>query len=206
MTSLATGRWAVRAARSAIAGSIGLPLPPRETPPAEAAAARGAFVTLKRYPDGELRGCIGYPLPVLPLAEAIDHLAVASASEDPRFRPLRPEEFDRITVEVSILTPPERIDAADPAARLASVEVGRDGLIVRARGASGLLLPQVAVEQGWNATEFLDATCEKAGLSADAWRRASTVIERFRAEIFSETEPNGAVGATVPPPVARSSP
>ena len=144
-------------------------------------------------------------MPVLALAKAVRGAAVASAQEDPRFPPLLPEEFDQIVVEVSILTPPERIVASEPAARLASVEVGRDGLIVRARGASGLLLPQVAVEQGWDAVEFLDATCEKAGLPFAAWRQASTVVERFEAEVFAETEPNGAVAARRPPSSARSS-
>ena len=164
------------------------------------------FVTLVDYPSGGLRGCIGYPRPVLPLAQAIRGAAVSSAHEDPRFPPLLPEEFGRIVVEVSILTPSEPITASDPEGRLASVEVGRDGLIVRARGASGLLLPQVAVDQGWDASEFLDATCEKAGLPFAAWRQASTVVERFRAEVFAEVEPNGPVTARRAAPSGRSTP
>lgn len=190
-----TGQWAVHEARAAIAGSLGLPAPPLGAPPPEAEEPRGVFVTLVEHPSRGLRGCIGYPLPVLSLAKAVRGAAVASAHEDPRFPPLLPEEFDRIVIEVSILTPPEPIAASDPEGRLASVEVGRDGLIVRARGANGLLLPQVAVEQGWNAAEFLDATCEKAGLPFAAWRRASTVVERFEAEVFAEVEPNGPVAA-----------
>ncbi|EQD76098.1 AMMECR1 domain-containing protein [mine drainage metagenome] len=206
MVALNAGRWAVREARAAIAGSLGLPARPTGTPPPDAEEPRGVFVTLVDLSSGELRGCIGYPLPVLPLAEAVRGAAVASAREDPRFPSLLPEEFDRIVVEVSILTPPELIAASDPEGRLASVEVGRDGLIVRARGASGLLLPQVAVVQGWGASEFLDATCEKAGLPFAAWRQASTVVERFRAEVFAEVEPNGPVAARRGASSGRSAP
>ncbi len=189
-----------------IAASLGRPAGPIPSAPPEAEELRGVFVTLVRYPSRELRGCIGYPLPVLPLAEALRGAAIASAHEDPRFPGLRPEELDRIAVEVSILTPPERIAASDPAARLASVEVGRDGLIVRRGGASGLLLPQVAPEQGWQAAEFLDATCEKAGLAAGAWRQPTTVVERFQADVFAETEPNGSVVSAHRAPSVRSSP
>jgi uncharacterized protein (TIGR00296 family) len=205
MTSLATGRWAVREARAAIAASLGHPAGPIPSPPPEAEELRGVFVTLVRYPSRDLRGCIGYPFPVLPLSEALRRAAVASAEEDPRFPQLRPEELERIAIEVSILTPPERIDASDPATRLASVEVGRDGLIVRRGGASGLLLPQVAVEQGWQAAEFLDATCEKAGLAVGAWRQPSTVVERFEADVFAETKPGGSVVAAHRSPSGRSS-
>ncbi len=206
MVALSTGRWAVGEARAAIAGSLGLPARPTDTPPPDAEEPRGVFVTLVDHPSGGLRGCIGYPLPVLPLAQAVRGAAVASAHEDPRFPPLLPEEFGRIVVEVSILTPPEPIAASDPEGRLASVEVGRDGLIVRARGASGLLLPQVAVDQGWDASEFLDATCEKAGLPFAAWRQGSTVVERFRAQVFAEVEPNGPVAARRGAPSGRSAP
>lgn len=155
------------------------------------AEKRGVFVTLERYPSGALRGCIGYPLPVLPLGAALARAAVAAAIEDPRFPPVRPEEVARLLVEVSVLTVPTPIPPGRPETVAASVEVGRDGLILEGFGTSGLLLPQVATEQGWTAEEFLAGTCEKAGLPATAWRRPGVTIRRFQAEVFREASPGG---------------
>ena len=147
---------------------------------------RGVFVTLKRVPGDDLRGCIGYPLPVLPLRSGLPRAAVAAATEDPRFRPVRASELPRLAIEVSVLTVPVPVRAARPRDLVAAVTVGRDGLIVDAGGASGLLLPQVAVEMGWTAEEFLDGACEKAGLGRGAWRAGATV-RRFEAEVVRET-------------------
>ncbi len=155
------------------------------------AEPRGVFVTLRHYPDEELRGCIGYPLPVLPLGEALERAAVSAAIEDPRFRPVRPAELPHLTVEVSVLSAPEPISAEAPEAIAADVRVGRDGLIVESRGHSGLLLPQVAPEQGWTAEEFLAGACEKAGLAPGAWRRPGVKIFRFEAQVFREGSPGG---------------
>jgi uncharacterized protein (TIGR00296 family) len=162
---------------------------------------RGVFVTLRRHPSNDLRGCIGFPLPVFPLRAAIPRAAWAAAVDDPRFPPVRRSELDRLTLEVSILTVPEPIDADSPDEAVRRVEVGRHGLIVDRRGSSGLLLPQVATEFGWTPVEFLDATCEKAGLPPEAWRRPGTTIRRFSAELFEETEPAGPVRSVPPPPV-----
>jgi uncharacterized protein (TIGR00296 family) len=151
------------------------------------------FVTLKHFPGGELRGCIGYPLPVRPLGEAIRDVAVASASEDPRFPPVAREEMAHLTLEVSILSVPQSVPTTSPAATLAAVRPGRDGLIVDGSGQSGLLLPQVATEQGWTAEQFLDGTCEKAGLSPSAWRDGRVRVRRFEAEVFGEVRPRGPV-------------
>lgn len=163
------------------------PLPP------EFEDKRGAFVTLKRHPSGDLRGCVGYPMPVLPLRLAVARAAMAAATDDPRFRPVLPEELSRLTVEVSVLTVPEPVEGVRPVERLAAVLVGRDGLLVEGFGASGLLLPQVGPEQGWTAEELLEGTCEKAGLPAAAWRDPRVRVLRFEADVFAETIPRGDV-------------
>jgi uncharacterized protein len=197
MLSLDDGRAAVRWARASLATSLHLPGPPaRLAEPPDAPVfrePRGVFVTLKRHPSGELRGCIGYPLPYLPLGEAIAHSAVAAATEDPRFPPVPARELERLTIEVSVLTVPVPLSANTAEAMVAEVKVGRDGLIVEARGTSGLLLPQVGLEQGWSSEELLDGTCEKAGLPAGAWRDPKVRVRRFEAEVFAETAPGGAV-------------
>ncbi len=137
---------------------------------------RGCFVTLTI--QGELRGCIGYPEPVLPLIEALVEAAIGACS-DPRFPPLEAPELPKIRIEISVLTKPKPIKPAD-------VKVGRDGLIIRRGFYSGLLLPQVAEEYGWSREEFLSQTCVKAGLHPDVWKEGGTKIFAFRAEIFSE--------------------
>jgi len=154
---------------------------------------RGVFVTLKRYPDHALRGCIGYPLPVLPLGTAVSRAAVSAATEDYRFRPVRASDLPRITVEVSVLSVPEPLTFEDPEQAIEEVRVGRDGLIVDGLGSSGLLLPQVGPEQGWSAEQLLDGTCEKAGLPAGAWRDPRVKVRRFEAEVFTELAPGGDV-------------
>ena len=154
---------------------------------------RGAFVTLKRHPSGSLRGCIGYPLPVLPLRSAIVRAAISAALEDYRFRPVTPTELPRISIEVSVLTPPEPLRFSNPKEAIEAVKVGRDGLIVDGLGSSGLLLPQVAPEEGWSAEELLDGTCEKAGLPPKSWQDPRVRVRRFEAEVFRELAPGGEV-------------
>ena len=167
-------------ARQTIARHLeGKPLPPASGSDPRFGEARGVFVTLHR--QGELRGCIGYPLPHKPLAEAVRDNAIAAACEDPRFPPVESEELAKIDIEISILTVPQPID--DPR----QVEVGRDGILVSKGFHRGLLLPQVPVEQGWNREQFLDYGCRKAGLPADEWRRG-VKIETFQAEVFGERE------------------
>jgi uncharacterized protein (TIGR00296 family) len=144
---------------------------------------RGVFVTLTI--DGELRGCIGFPYPVMPLGEAIVQAAAAAAREDPRFPPVNAEELAKIGIEVTVLTAPVTLDCR-PEDRPAHVEVGRHGLIVRGRGTSGLLLPQVATDYGWDATEFLDHTCIKAGFLGRCWDSDKVEVLTFEGQIFSE--------------------
>lgn len=153
---------------------------------------RGVFVTIHSYPEKELRGCIGYPEPVMPLIRALVDSAI-QATQDPRFPPLEEQELDRIVVEVSVLTPPEPIRVKDPREYPEKIRIGRDGLIVRKGFYSGLLLPQVAPEHGMGKEEFLSHTCLKAGLPPDAWLDSNTQVYRFQAEIFKEVKPRGEV-------------
>ena len=151
----------------------------------------GVFVTLNN-PDG-LRGCIGFPMPEKKLSHAIIEGAIAAATEDPRFPSVKTNELNDIVFEVTVLTPPVVVDVSDPMEYLEKIKVGRDGLIIRHSFSSGLLLPQVPVEYGWNVEEFLQHTCEKAGLSRDTWKNESVKIEKFEGIIFKEETPNGVI-------------
>lgn len=138
----------------------------------------GVFVTLTL--DEELRGCIGSVMPVEPLYFAVAQNALNAAFRDPRFPPLTTDEFARVEFEISVMSLPE------PVTQFESIEVGRDGLIVRQGRYAGLLLPQVATEYGWDREKFLAHTCLKAGLPRDAWKGQNCRIEKFTAEVFSE--------------------
>jgi len=151
----------------------------------------GVFVTLNN-PDG-LRGCIGFPMPEKKLSHGIIDAAISAATEDPRFPSVKTNELNDIVFEVTVLTPPVKIDVSDPTEYLKKIKVGRDGLIIRHSFSSGLLLPQVPVEYGWDVEEFLQHTCEKAGLARDTWKNESVKIEKFEGIIFKEETPNGAI-------------
>jgi AmmeMemoRadiSam system protein A len=138
---------------------------------------RGVFVTLHR--NGELRGCIGYPLPVSPLLDAIMDNAISAAFRDPRFPEVEKKEFPEIDIEISVLTVPERVESIN------DILIGRDGIIISRNDHRGLLLPQVPLEQGWDLDQYLSYGCMKAGLPGDEWRRG-VEIEIFRAEVFGE--------------------
>jgi len=137
---------------------------------------RGVFVTLKR--QGRLRGCIGYIQALKPLAEAVREMAAAAAVEDDRFDPVMPREIDELDIEITVLSPLVKVDNID------DILVGRDGLLVRCGFQSGVLLPQVAIEQNWNRETFLAETCRKAGLPPETWREPGVEIYRFTAVIF----------------------
>ena len=156
------------------------------------AQQQGAFVTLHTYPDHNLRGCIGIPLPVMPLKNAIIDAAY-SVIRDPRFPVLKEDELPEIIVEVTILSPPEKITVSSPKDYISHIEIGKDGLIVEQGFYKGLLLPQVPVEQGWDTEEFLSHACMKAGLLPDAWATKNITISKFSGQIFTETEPNGTI-------------
>lgn len=151
----------------------------------------GVFVTLNKEDD--LRGCIGYPTPVKKLCDGLVDAAISAATRDPRFPPVRSEELDKITFEITVLTPPEEIKVEEHREYLSQIKVGRDGLIADNGFSSGLLLPQVPTEYGWNEKEFLEYTCQKAGLNKDAWKEKSTIISKFQGVIFKEEKPNGKI-------------
>ncbi len=139
---------------------------------------RGVFVSLHR--QGRLRGCIGYLEAVKPLGLAVVEMSAAAAFHDPRFLPLREDELADLHVEISVLTPMQRLE------RVEHIQVGIHGLYIEKGMNRGLLLPQVAVECRWDRTTFLQQTCCKAGLSPNAWEDADTRIFTFTAEIFSD--------------------
>jgi AmmeMemoRadiSam system protein A len=152
----------------------------RDCPPAERPAfleKRGVFVTLHR--EGELRGCIGYPLPMKPLWDAVAEMAIAAAVEDPRFPAVTPDELGKIDIEISVLTVPQKVSGPG------AVRVGRDGIIISKGLQRGLLLPQVPAEQGWDLEQYISYGCRKAGLAADEWKRG-VQIETFQAVVFGE--------------------
>lgn len=189
LLSLEEGRMAVKLARMAIEYYLEERKIPQKRLEGVFSEKRGVFTTLTK--QGKLRGCIGFPYPVKRLDEAIIESAIAAAVDDPRFEPVRMSEMDEITVEVTILTPPEKINAkAKDLPKF--VEIGRHGLIVKMGPFSGLLLPQVAVEYGMNSEEFLCETCMKAGLPPDCWLSGAEVY-RFEGQIFKEKEPRGEV-------------
>jgi uncharacterized protein (TIGR00296 family) len=187
MLTLEEGKMAVRLARDALTNYIeqkkiivpkGLPSVFDEL--------RGVFVTL--HLEGDLRGCIGYPQPVMPLGRAIVDSAINACSRDPRFPCVRASELKRIELEVTILTKPEVY--TEPKKKLPElVTIGRDGLIVTKGPFSGLLLPQVAPEWGFDSLEFLSQTCVKAGLPPDAWMDEDTQVQHFKAQIYAEVAP-----------------
>ncbi|MBC7362728.1 MAG: AmmeMemoRadiSam system protein A [Candidatus Aminicenantes bacterium] len=140
---------------------------------------QGAFVTL--HVNGELRGCIGYPLPYKPLYQTIIEVAVAAATEDYRFTPLSEEELDDLSIEISVLTLPRKVERPE------EVVVGKHGIIISKGLHKGLLLPQVPLEYGWDLETYLNHGCLKAGLPPDEWRRGVN-LEVFEAQVFSEDD------------------
>jgi AmmeMemoRadiSam system protein A len=151
--------------------------------PAEASAALrqpgGAFVTLRRH--GALRGCIGRLVSDRPLGEVVASMAVAAATQDPRFVPVPPDELPDLEIEISVLSEPVPLASHDSE----GIRPGRDGIVVRRGRRQGLLLPQVAVEHGWDAEALLAAVCRKAGLPPDAWRGSDCDLFVFQADVFT---------------------
>lgn len=164
-----------RAALAARLAGLPAPGPARLTPRLD--EPQGAFVTVLL--EGRLRGCIGIVRPDEALWRVILHCALAAGFEDPRFPPLEPMEAPRLSLEISVLSAPRVVrDASE-------IRIGRDGLIVTQGRRQGLLLPQVALEHGWDAPGFLRETCRKAGLEDDAWTRGAR-MEAFEAQVFAE--------------------
>jgi len=169
----------LRAAREAIVcGLKGKEVPNDKGIPSTLTELRGAFVTL--HEEGKLRGCIGYIEPVKPLITAVREVAAKSALEDPRFPPLTEKELDHVQIEISVLSLPERVSDIE------TIEIGKHGLIVELAGHRGLLLPQVALENGWDRAAFLQNIVLKAGLPPDAWKHPAAILYKFSAEVFGE--------------------
>lgn len=166
--------WARRALRAHLVGS---PVTPGALPD-DATLCRGCFVSLHTR-DGALRGCVGTFATSQPLWETVRDMAIASGCRDPRFQPVAVGELDGLRLEISVLSV---LQPATPQA----VVVGRHGLQVESGHRRGVLLPQVAVEHGWDRETFLRHTCTKAALPQDAWREPTTKICVFTADVFGE--------------------
>ncbi len=146
----------------------------------------GAFVTLRGKSQGKpLRGCIGQIIGLQPLIDTIKEMAVSSGTKDPRFPPVRSYDLEGLEFEISVLTPLVRLDNPE------KVIVGTHGIYIKSGYSSGVLLPQVAVEQNWDRETFLSHTCLKAGLPADCWKRETAEIYTFTAIVFDESLLNG---------------
>lgn len=147
--------------------------------PGALAVPTGAFVTLRK--QRRLRGCIGRLSPLESLADVVAYCAAAAATEDPRFSRLVGDELPELEIEISVLSGVQR-------ARPEDVEAGLHGLVITREGRRGVLLPQVAREHRWPVERFLEETCRKAGLDANAWKDPETRVEIFTAETFSEAD------------------
>lgn len=170
----------IKVARDSIASELfGTPLMLPAITDKELLEPRGAFVTLKI--KGSLRGCIGTFITNKPLIEVVSDMAIQAAFHDPRFKPLSPDEFKAIEIEISVLSPLKEISSIE------EIEVGTHGIYIIKGPYGGVLLPQVAVEYGWDSIQFLDQTCIKAGLHPGCWKDPDTKILIFSAEVFNET-------------------
>jgi len=196
------GEFLVKLARRAVeeylSSFMKIDVPPDT--PAKLMEEAGVFVTIEKIerdvmglPRRVLRGCIGFPTPVMPLAKATIEAAIAAATEDPRFEPMLQDELRQVVFEVSVLSPPQPLEYSTPEDLLNRIVVGRDGLIVEKGVLRGLLLPQVPVEYDWGVEEYLSNACVKAGLPPTAWRTTRLGIYVFRARIYAEVYPRGDV-------------
>ena len=174
-------KYYLQIARASIAEELDVPykisIESHYNPP-HAKDLYGVFVTLSE--EGELRGCIGYIRGYEPLVNSIRKMSKEAAFHDYRFGPLRKEEVDKIHIEISILSPMQKINSIE------EIKIGRDGLMITRQNNSGLLLPQVPVEYNWDLVTYLEHLCLKAGLPTNAYNLPGTIIYRFSAYIFSE--------------------
>ena len=155
----------------------------------------GVFVTLNYLSNNKeyLRGCVGFPLAEKTLHQSVIEAAIAAATQDPRFEPIDKKDIENIIFEVSVLSPPEKIEVQNPKDYKNHIKIGRDGLILKCKYGSGLLLPQVPVELNWDIDEYLANICYKAGAPPDAWLLPESQLYKFGAIIYREFEPNGNV-------------
>jgi len=166
-------------ARTTLEAFVNEGKPPGVIPGSKALREPGAaFVTLKV--DGQLRGCIGHLRAIMPLYRSVTEMTVSSCSRDFRFTPVKSEELPSIRIEISVMSPFKKVRD------ISEIEVGRDGLYLAARGRSGVLLPQVPLEQGWNREKYLEGIGRKAGLPVGVWNEPGAELYRFSAQVFSE--------------------
>ncbi|MFX1486830.1 MAG: TIGR00296 family protein [Promethearchaeota archaeon] len=195
--NLKEGEYLIRFARKSIETYLttGERLKTPEDAPKILYEKRGVFVTLQRILEDEkrLRGCIGFIVPQYSLIEATSHSSISAAVDDPRFPPVEFDELKRIAIEVSVLTPAQLVKISRPEDYLSKIKVGRDGLIAKLGWKTGVLLPQVPVEYGWNEEKFMRQTCIKAFLPQDAWKEDGFELYSFQSQIFEEKFPNGEV-------------
>ena len=185
MVSLAQAKKLIKIAKDAISAYFkGKLLEVPENLQKEFNGKKGVFVST--YIKEELAGCIGFPEPIFPLWLAVRKAAVSAAFKDPRFPPLNKAQFKDIRVELTVLTEPKVIEVKDPKEYLKKIKIGKDGLMVKDEFGSGLLLPQVPVEWGWNAEEFLNQTCIKAGLDPNCWCNTKRNVYKFQGQVFTE--------------------
>ena len=191
--TLEEGRYLVKLARSVVEAYLthGKIVIPENPPPRLVNDNYGVFTTIETVQGEkfELRGCIGYPEGYRNTLYATIYSAIGACCQDPRFPAMRREELNSVVFEVSILSPLTLLDD-DPRKYLELVQVGRHGLVVKRGPYSGLLLPQVAVEECWSTEEFLIHTCVKAWLPGDCWLDRRTKLYIYEAQIFREREPN----------------
>ena len=152
----------------------------------------GVFVTIKKFPSHMLRGCIGF-ISSTALYEAVQHAALSAAFKDTRFSPLQTSELKSIIFEVSVMTEPTLVSGENLHELKKKIKIGYDGLIISNGSYSGLLLPQVPIEQKWNVDMFLKNLCYKAGMTPDFLNDENTRIWKFQCQIFAECEPNGKI-------------
>ena len=181
MLSIADKQLLLQSARRAIEGAV-KKHPKPGLPPLSPALSEphGVFVTL--YRGSDLRGCIGYLIGESSLFESVTSVAVKAALSDPRFYPLTEKELTEITLEISVLSPLQRITNID------EIQVGIHGVVIESPHARSVLLPKVAVENGWDRETFLQETSRKAGGPKDLWKKPGTAISIFSAEVFCEGE------------------
>jgi uncharacterized protein len=195
MISNIEGEQLVKLARKAVQKYLGEPVDINIDSLERFSQKTGVFVTLisVRSKEEQLRGCIGFPLSEKKLYQSIIEAAIAAAAQDPRFNPVKKGELANIIFEVSILTPPEEIRVQSPNEFPNHIRLGRDGLILKWKYGTGLLLPQVPIELNWNIYEYLENICFKAGAPVDVWLMPESKLYRFQAIIYKESVPNGAV-------------
>ena len=196
MISNIEGEQLVKLARKAVQKYLGEPIDINIDSLERFSQKTGVFVTLisVRSSEEQLRGCIGFPLSEKKLYQSIIEAAIAAATQDPRFNPVEKRELANIIFEVSVLTPPEEIRVQSPHEFPNHIKLGRDGLILKWKYGTGLLLPQVPIELKWNIYEYLENICFKAGATpTNVWLMPESKLYRFQAIVYKESVPNGAV-------------